>query len=183
MGNQKPQCPNCTSVYLSVERRPDGDARCLHCSWAGPYKQCFPFEVANDPARYEHREIMCPKCQHVHVITTTRIEPVIDEMKKRLDSQHHAILDGAEKEYLLDKKCNELRAFACENEKNAEQWKKQYIDEWAEKKLLEKNNKELAKKFVDMHSVVGCQEIKLETQAKEIKRLKEIEWMYNDLNK
>lgn len=37
----KPKCPNCDSSTLSVERRPDGDARCATCGWHGKYALCF----------------------------------------------------------------------------------------------------------------------------------------------
>jgi hypothetical protein len=39
--DKKPECPNCTNQKLSVERRPDGNAKCLLCKWSGPYKDCF----------------------------------------------------------------------------------------------------------------------------------------------
>lgn len=37
----EPKCPNCDSSTLSVERRPDGDARCAMCGWSGKYERCF----------------------------------------------------------------------------------------------------------------------------------------------
>ena len=37
----EPRCPNCGSFTLSVERRPDGDARCALCGWSGKYAMCF----------------------------------------------------------------------------------------------------------------------------------------------
>lgn len=37
-------------------------------------------------------------------------KPSYEDLSKRLESLHHQMLDGAEKEYLLDRKCNELRA-------------------------------------------------------------------------
>jgi hypothetical protein len=38
---QKPKCPKCESLNLAVERRIDGDAKCLDCAWQGPYAECF----------------------------------------------------------------------------------------------------------------------------------------------
>ena len=37
----EPRCPSCDSSTLSVERRPDGDARCATCGWHGKYALCF----------------------------------------------------------------------------------------------------------------------------------------------
>lgn len=41
MSEQKPQCPNCKSNDLAIERRPDGNAICRSCGWQGYYKECF----------------------------------------------------------------------------------------------------------------------------------------------
>lgn len=48
MTNQKPRCPKCNSENLSVERRLDGDAKCLSCGWSGPYKSCFKVEMTDE---------------------------------------------------------------------------------------------------------------------------------------
>jgi hypothetical protein len=36
-----PECPKCCGVILAVERRPNGDAKCVGCGWHGPYAKCF----------------------------------------------------------------------------------------------------------------------------------------------
>ncbi len=43
-------------------------------------------------------------------IENAKLTAEISQLKSALESKHNAMLDGAEKEYLLDKKCNELRA-------------------------------------------------------------------------
>lgn len=35
------KCPICHENNLIVEKRPDGDAKCLECSWGGKYSLCF----------------------------------------------------------------------------------------------------------------------------------------------
>lgn len=35
------KCPNCGSKNLGVEKRLDGDAKCLDCHWFGKYSLCF----------------------------------------------------------------------------------------------------------------------------------------------
>jgi hypothetical protein len=45
----EPKCPKCGGNNLLVERRPDGDARCLDCDWLGKYSECFKV----DPKRYQ----------------------------------------------------------------------------------------------------------------------------------
>lgn len=56
----KPKCPDCDSSTLSVERRPDGDARCAMCGWSGKYAACFgeTYKVAiqNPEARIKELE-------------------------------------------------------------------------------------------------------------------------------
>lgn len=42
---QQPKCPDCTSISLMVERRPNGDAKCCDCSWGGSYSDCFKSET------------------------------------------------------------------------------------------------------------------------------------------
>ena len=38
-----PECPKCGENNLSVERRMNGDAKCLveGCGWSGPYADCY----------------------------------------------------------------------------------------------------------------------------------------------
>ena len=36
-----PQCPKCSSEFLVIERRPDGNARCSTCGWDDKYSLCF----------------------------------------------------------------------------------------------------------------------------------------------
>lgn len=37
----QPSCPACGSLKLSVERRPDGNAKCDSCGTTSPYSECF----------------------------------------------------------------------------------------------------------------------------------------------
>jgi hypothetical protein len=41
-----PKCPRCRSEDLIVERRMDGNAKCISCGHEGPYADCFE-DVAN----------------------------------------------------------------------------------------------------------------------------------------
>lgn len=38
---KNPQCPNCKSSNLAVEKQPNGGAHCLSCGWQGKYSLCF----------------------------------------------------------------------------------------------------------------------------------------------
>ena len=44
--NINPECPKCSSQDLAVERRMNGNAKCLKtgCGWEGPYAECFQKE-------------------------------------------------------------------------------------------------------------------------------------------
>ena len=37
----KPKCPMCGSENLAVERRPDGNAKCIQCKFEGSYENFF----------------------------------------------------------------------------------------------------------------------------------------------
>lgn len=41
---KSPQCPNCKSTNLAVEKQPGGGAHCLSCGWMGKYSLCFAKE-------------------------------------------------------------------------------------------------------------------------------------------
>lgn len=53
----EPRCPSCGSSTLSVERRPDGNARCALCGWSGKYAMCFndqktEVRISSEPRRW-----------------------------------------------------------------------------------------------------------------------------------
>lgn len=65
----EPRCPNCDSSTLSVERRPDGDARCALCGWSGKYAACFgeTYKVAiqNPEARIKELEAQLKEANEI----------------------------------------------------------------------------------------------------------------------
>mgnify|MGYP007090105803 CR=1 FL=1 len=65
----EPRCPSCDSSTLSVERRPDGDARCAMCGWSGKYAACFKeaYKVAiqNPEARIKQLEVRLKEAEEI----------------------------------------------------------------------------------------------------------------------
>lgn len=126
-------------------------------------------------------DFKCGSCSCEKKLSDLEVEN--KKLKAVLDMRHNEVLDGAEKEWLLGKKIDELRA-DLEREKNEVaklSFYKANADTLMSKLLGEldhwKTNYELQK---ECHA--QCQEL-LDLAKAEIERLKEYEWKYNDLCK
>ncbi len=117
------------SAYLELKER---------CERAE--KVCGAFEAMNE---FRDKQERCNDWQG----RCEELTAEISQLKSALESKHNAMLDGAEKEYLLDRKCNELRA-------EIERFKE--IISYLPKVPTQPYEKEMAKEIVKLKSKLSA---------------------------
>lgn len=91
----EPKCPKCGGGNLLVERRPDGDARCLDCDWRGKYAECLKLDPITQPlASMQQRLAELENERKVQDVRIKSCEQIISDLERRFDRERERRIEA-----------------------------------------------------------------------------------------